>query len=111
MSCIKTLRSLGHEAIVIDCNPEAVSIPFDVPHWLDFEELSRAPSNLHQQGIKISGLTSLSGLSSPQSMRPPTFASVQASLLLCGHHACCPEPQCVWVRQMRSWSASYALQQ
>jgi len=40
VSCIKTLRSLGHEAIVINCNPETVSTDFDESDRLYFEELS-----------------------------------------------------------------------
>jgi carbamoyl-phosphate synthase large subunit len=40
VSAIRTLRSLGHEAIVINCNPETVSTDFDVSDRLYFEELS-----------------------------------------------------------------------
>jgi carbamoylphosphate synthase large subunit/anthranilate/para-aminobenzoate synthase component II len=40
VSCIKTLRSLGHQAIVINCNPETVSTDFDESDRLYFEELS-----------------------------------------------------------------------
>jgi len=40
VSCVKTLRSLGHEAIVINCNPETVSTDFDESDRLYFEELS-----------------------------------------------------------------------
>jgi carbamoyl-phosphate synthase large subunit len=81
VSCIKTLRSLGHEAVVINCNPETVSTDFDVSDRLYFEELShetvleiaeieqpggvvvsvggQTPNNLamglHEHGIKILG--------------------------------------------------------
>jgi len=41
VSCIKTLRSLGHEAVVINCNPETVSTDFDESDRLYFEELSQ----------------------------------------------------------------------
>merc|ERR1719355_365031 len=40
VSAIKALRSLGHEAIVINCNPETVSTDFDESDRLYFEELS-----------------------------------------------------------------------
>eukprot|EP00439_Symbiodinium_sp_Y106_P070103 s3034_g12.t1 len=40
VSCIRTLRSLGHTAIVINCNPETVSTDFDESDRLYFEELS-----------------------------------------------------------------------
>jgi len=81
VSCIKTLRQLGHEVIVINCNPETVSTDFDESDRLYFEELShetvldiaelenpagvvvsvggQTPNNLamglHQNGIKILG--------------------------------------------------------
>merc|ERR1719210_743585 len=81
VSCIKTLRSLGHKAIVINCNPETVSTDFDESDRLYFEELSQervldvieleqpagvivsvggqTPNNLavglHEHGIKILG--------------------------------------------------------
>jgi carbamoyl-phosphate synthase small subunit len=81
VSCIKTLRSLGYQAIVINCNPETVSTDYDVSDRLYFEELShetvleiaqleqpegvvisvggQTPNNLamalHQQGIPILG--------------------------------------------------------
>jgi len=81
VSCIKTLRGLGHEAIVINCNPETVSTDFDESDRLYFEELShetvmeiarlekpggvvvsvggQTPNNLamglHDEGIKILG--------------------------------------------------------
>merc|ERR1712070_267490 len=77
----KTLRSLGHEAIVINCNPETVSTDFDESDRLYFEELShevvmdiseleqpggvvvsvggQGPNNLamglHREGIQILG--------------------------------------------------------
>merc|ERR1719375_3091888 len=41
VSCIKTLRGLGHQAVVINCNPETVSTDYDVSDRLYFEELSR----------------------------------------------------------------------
>ncbi|CAK8991033.1 unnamed protein product [Durusdinium trenchii] len=40
VSCVRTLRSLGHKAIVINCNPETVSTDFDESDRLYFEELS-----------------------------------------------------------------------
>jgi len=40
VSCIKTLRGLGHEAVIINCNPETVSTDFDESDRLYFEELS-----------------------------------------------------------------------
>jgi len=40
VSCVKTLRSLGHEAVIINCNPETVSTDFDESDRLYFEELS-----------------------------------------------------------------------
>merc|ERR1719433_500626 len=81
VSCIKTLRSLGQRAIVINCNPETVSTDFDESDRLYFEELSQervldvieleqpagvivsvggqTPNNLavglHEHGIKILG--------------------------------------------------------
>jgi carbamoylphosphate synthase large subunit len=81
MHCIKTLRSLGHKAIVINCNPETVSTDYDESDRLYFEELShetvqdiaeleepagvvvsvggQTPNNLamalHRDGIKILG--------------------------------------------------------
>jgi carbamoyl-phosphate synthase small subunit len=81
VSAVKTLRSLGHEAIVINCNPETVSTDFDESDRLYFEELShetvldiaqmekpggvvisvggQTPNNLamglHREGIKILG--------------------------------------------------------
>jgi len=81
VSCIKTLRGLGHEAIVINCNPETVSTDFDESDKLYFEELSQetvldiaaieqpagvvvsvggqTPNNLamglHEKGVKILG--------------------------------------------------------
>eukprot|EP00403_Amphidinium_massartii_P021454 CAMPEP_0178389814 /NCGR_PEP_ID=MMETSP0689_2-20121128/10321_1 /TAXON_ID=160604 /ORGANISM="Amphidinium massartii, Strain CS-259" /LENGTH=1613 /DNA_ID=CAMNT_0020010297 /DNA_START=22 /DNA_END=4863 /DNA_ORIENTATION=- len=81
MSSVKTLRSLGHQAIVINCNPETVSTDFDESDRLYFEELSlevvleitalempggvvvsvggQTPNNLavklHEQGVRILG--------------------------------------------------------
>merc|ERR1719433_8506 len=81
VSCIKTLRAPGHQAIVINCNPETVSTDFDESDRLYFEELShetvldiaelekpagvivsvggQTPNNLavglHEHGIKILG--------------------------------------------------------
>jgi len=40
VSCIQTLRSLGHKAIAINCNPETVSTDYDETDRLYFEELS-----------------------------------------------------------------------
>jgi len=81
VSCVKTLRGMGHEAIVINCNPETVSTDFDESDRLYFEELSQetvldiaeleqpsgvvvsvggqTPNNLamglHNNGVKILG--------------------------------------------------------
>merc|ERR1712050_758602 len=81
VSCIKTLRSLGQRAIVINCNPETVSTDFDESDRLYFEELSQervldiveleqpagvivsvggqTPNNLavglHEHGVKVLG--------------------------------------------------------
>lgn len=81
VSCVKTLRAMGHQAIVINCNPETVSTDFDVSDKLYFEELShetvldiieleqphgvvvsvggQTPNNLamglHNHGVKILG--------------------------------------------------------
>eukprot|EP00928_Gymnodinium_smaydae_P000481 TRINITY_DN10184_c0_g1_i2.p1 TRINITY_DN10184_c0_g1~~TRINITY_DN10184_c0_g1_i2.p1 ORF type:complete len:1582 (+),score=248.00 TRINITY_DN10184_c0_g1_i2:51-4796(+) len=40
VSCLRTLRSMGHKAIVINCNPETVSTDYDESDRLYFEELS-----------------------------------------------------------------------
>ncbi len=40
MSCVKTLRSIGHPTIMVNCNPETVSTDFDESDRLYFEELS-----------------------------------------------------------------------
>jgi carbamoyl-phosphate synthase len=40
VSCVRTLRSTGHKAIAINCNPETVSTDFDESDRLYFEELS-----------------------------------------------------------------------
>jgi carbamoyl-phosphate synthase small subunit len=40
VSCVRTLRSLGHCAVVINCNPETVSTDYDESDRLYFEELS-----------------------------------------------------------------------
>jgi len=40
VSCVKALRGMGHQAIVINCNPETVSTDFDESDRLYFEELS-----------------------------------------------------------------------
>lgn len=39
MSCVRTLRSLGHQAIIINCNPETVSTDYDQSDRLFFEVL------------------------------------------------------------------------
>lgn len=39
MSCVRTLRSLGYKAIVINCNPETVSTDYDQSDRLFFEVL------------------------------------------------------------------------
>jgi len=56
VSCIKTLRSLGHEAIVINCNPETVSTDYDVSDRLYFEELS------HETVLEITQLENPGGV-------------------------------------------------
>jgi len=87
VSCIRTLRGLGHKAIVINCNPETVSTDFDESDRLYFEELShetvmdiadlecprgmvisvggQTPNNLamglHKAGVRILG-TSVSAI-------------------------------------------------
>merc|ERR1719327_2641874 len=40
VSCVRTLRSPGHKAIVVNCNPETVSTDYDESDRLYFEELS-----------------------------------------------------------------------
>ena len=40
VSCVRTLRKLGHRAVVVNCNPETVSTDFDESDRLYFEELS-----------------------------------------------------------------------
>ncbi|KAK1933119.1 carbamoyl phosphate synthetase [Babesia divergens] len=40
VSCVKTLRNLGHQAIIVNCNPETVSTDYDVSDRLYFEELT-----------------------------------------------------------------------
>jgi carbamoyl-phosphate synthase small subunit len=56
VSCIKTLRALGHKAIVINCNPETVSTDFDVSDRLYFEELS------HETVLEINELENAAGV-------------------------------------------------
>lgn len=56
VSCIKTLRGLGHEAIVINCNPETVSTDYDESDRLYFEELS------HETVLEIAQLEKPSGV-------------------------------------------------
>jgi len=56
VSCIKTLRSLGHQAIVINCNPETVSTDYDVSDRLYFEELS------HETVLEIAQLEKPGGV-------------------------------------------------
>merc|ERR1712048_773153 len=56
VSCIKTLRALGHSAIVINCNPETVSTDFDVSDRLYFEELS------HETVLEITQLENPAGI-------------------------------------------------
>merc|ERR1711904_671137 len=81
VSCLKQLRLLGHQAVVINCNPETVSTDYDESDRLYFEELShetimdiydfecptgvvvsvggQTPNNLamalHQEGVRILG--------------------------------------------------------
>ncbi len=40
VSCIRTLRKLGHRSIMINCNPETVSTDYDECDILYFEEIS-----------------------------------------------------------------------
>merc|ERR1719478_261321 len=56
VSCIKTLRGLGHQAIVINCNPETVSTDYDVSDRLYFEELS------HEAVLEITQLEQPGGV-------------------------------------------------
>jgi len=56
VSCVKTLRTLGHKAIVINCNPETVSTDFDESDRLYFEELS------HETVLDIAELELPSGI-------------------------------------------------
>jgi carbamoyl-phosphate synthase large subunit len=56
MNCIKTLRGLGHKAIVINCNPETVSTDYDESDRLYFEELS------HETVLDIAELEAPSGV-------------------------------------------------
>eukprot|EP00931_Biecheleriopsis_adriatica_P111996 TRINITY_DN864_c0_g1_i1.p1 TRINITY_DN864_c0_g1~~TRINITY_DN864_c0_g1_i1.p1 ORF type:complete len:1585 (-),score=359.91 TRINITY_DN864_c0_g1_i1:13-4767(-) len=56
VSCIRTLRGLGHKAIVINCNPETVSTDFDESDRLYFEELS------HETVMDITELESPRGV-------------------------------------------------
>nr|AAC47302.1 glutamine-dependent carbamoyl phosphate synthase [Babesia bovis]prf//2207313A carbamoyl phosphate synthetase [Babesia bovis] len=39
-SCVKALRSLGHAAVIVNCNPETVSTDYDVRDRLYFDELT-----------------------------------------------------------------------
>jgi carbamoylphosphate synthase large subunit len=56
VSCIKTLRGLGHQAVVINCNPETVSTDYDVSDRLYFEELS------HESVLEITHLEKPGGV-------------------------------------------------
>merc|ERR1719199_2144209 len=56
VSCIKTLRGLGHKAVVINCNPETVSTDYDVSDRLYFEELS------HETVLEITQLENAAGV-------------------------------------------------
>ena len=40
VSCIRELRKLGHETIVLNCNPETVSTDYDESEMLFFDEIS-----------------------------------------------------------------------
>ena len=40
VSCIRELRKLGHETIVLNCNPETVSTDYDESDRLYFDEIS-----------------------------------------------------------------------
>ncbi|NWR79693.1 CPSM synthase, partial [Centropus unirufus] len=85
VSSIRALRQLGHEAVVVNCNPETVSTDFDECDRLYFEELSlerildiyhyegcsgciisvggQIPNNLavplHRSGVKVLGTSPL----------------------------------------------------
>jgi carbamoyl-phosphate synthase small subunit len=56
VSCVKTLRGLGHQAVVINCNPETVSTDYDVSDRLYFEELS------HETVLEIAQLEQPGGV-------------------------------------------------
>jgi len=56
VSCIKTLRALGHQAVVINCNPETVSTDYDESDRLYFEELS------HETVLEITRLEEPAGV-------------------------------------------------
>jgi len=56
VSCVRTLRTVGHKAIVINCNPETVSTDFDESDRLYFEELS------HERVMDISELENPRGV-------------------------------------------------
>eukprot|EP00435_Cladocopium_sp_Y103_P027608 s1158_g6.t2 len=56
VSCVRTLRTVGHKAIVINCNPETVSTDFDESDRLYFEELS------HDRVMDISELENPRGV-------------------------------------------------
>ncbi|CAE7592891.1 URA2, partial [Symbiodinium sp. CCMP2456] len=56
VSCVRTLRKLGHKAVVVNCNPETVSTDFDESDRLYFEELS------HERVLDIAELETPRGM-------------------------------------------------
>eukprot|EP00438_Fugacium_kawagutii_P016912 Skav236269 [mRNA] locus=scaffold2289:47277:70286:+ [translate_table: standard] len=70
VSCVRTLRSAGHKAIVINCNsaedspsnPETVSTDFDESDRLYFEELSHDAWQLVERVMDISELENPRGV-------------------------------------------------
>ena len=56
VSCVRTLRKLGHRAVVVNCNPETVSTDFDESDRLYFEELS------HERVLDITELETPRGV-------------------------------------------------
>ena len=56
VSCVRTLRKLGHRAVVVNCNPETVSTDFDESDRLYFEELS------HERVMDIADLETPRGV-------------------------------------------------
>ena len=61
VSCVRTLRKLGHKAVVVNCNPETVSTDFDESDRLYFEELS------HERVLDIAELETPRGMAARHS--------------------------------------------